>query len=842
LDNSILTMKRVNLFPKKTRMSTIYNRQQSRLPKQERRYFALFVFIITSIKLVVHTIEDFNNELYPRHDNIVRLAIRVGFHIAFNLTLWMTLRARNLQQYSRAAIFEILLVLFSAGRILTKYATSAAGIFYESTNDLTEYQNLFSSLGSDVLFSIILTSSILSKTYHILLYLVLTFGGYIALIIVLDKWVIAIGTILQGFIVLGFFVYQEKIKWASFQKRYKLKVTDVLFKSVLSSLPESILVITESGNIEYQNNYMKKMFEYDIVEGFQKFASSFSTLKLRDCIEETKFKLISSANFFPDRNARYTKRFQPISMATEAIFKKSAAAVQSFEELVAFFKDSLMIWKSFSNFTLVFDAKYTHPDSGEVLSIEMKVFILTEGEEVQLALIFRDTTDRDRIAALESEKEAYKNNIIASFSHELRTPLNGNMGLLEQALSLPETPESLKINYLEPALTSSKLLLYIISDILDYSQFLSKDFLLNIQKSSLAETISRCLTLFRNRIHQKGLKLEVDIDPEGHLGFFTDHQRLSQVLINLLSNALKFTFEGSIRIELIRDCKESYTLKVIDTGLGMDEDTQNRLKRNLELRKIVESKIGMETAGFGLGLFMTNVFCQYITPEAEPGLHFISEKGKGSEFYFALKNFALEYDSADLRTADKKENINILSSCVSILTENEDSNIIKSAISSYQTQGFKNKLSKYQILSRDSKSNIPTVPNSEDSVALIVDDEVFNVLVLERYCKSIGLKTEKAYNGKEALTRVQEIYQRKQKVAMVFMDINMPIMDGYQTTCALREMAQKEEIDDVLIVGVTAYVSKDKIDKCYDCGMNEVINKPLSQEVFMKVARKYGLV
>lgn len=120
--------------------------------------------------------------------------------------------------------------------------------------------------------------------------------------------------------------------------------------------------------------------------------------------------------------------------------------------------------------------------------------------------------------------------------------------------------------------------------------------------------------------------------------------------------------------------------------------------------------------------------------------------------------------------------------------------------------------------------------------------ERVNILVLERYCKSLGLKTEKAYNGKDALARVQEIYQRKQKISMVFMDINMPIMDGYQTTLALREMSQKEEIDDVLIIGATAYVSKDKIDKCYECGMNEVINKPLSQDTFNKIVRKYGLV
>jgi len=308
------------------------------------------------------------------------------------------------------------------------------------------------------------------------------------------------------------------------------------------------------------------------------------------------------------------------------------------------------------------------------------------------------------------------------------------MGLLEPALSLAETPELVKENYLEPALTSSKLLLYIINDILDYSQFLSKDFSLNIQQNSLTETINKCLALFRNRIHQKGLKLEVKLDPECHQGFMTDHQRLSQILMNLLSNALKFTFEGGIRIEVVKGCKESWTLKVIDTGLGMDEETQNSLRRNLELRKIVESKIGMETAGFGLGLFMTNVFCHYITPEAQPGLKFTSKKDEGSEFYFALKNFSVEDDITEMKTNDKKDNIiNAMSSCFSVMTENEDSNIIKTTMPSYHTQAFKNKLPKYQLLGKKNTDENKSVLNSEDSGVLIVDDEVFNILVLERY-------------------------------------------------------------------------------------------------------------
>lgn len=124
--------------------------------------------------------------------------------------------------------------------------------------------------------------------------------------------------------------------------------------------------------------------------------------------------------------------------------------------------------------------------------------------------------------------------------------------------------------------------------------------------------------------------------------------------------------------------------------------------------------------------------------------------------------------------------------------------------------------------------------------ALIVDDEIFNIIVLENFCKSLGIATEKAFNGREALNKLKvSCYDTTFSIKIVFMDINMPLMDGYETTIAINEMIERGEIEDVVVIGVTAYVSRDMIEKGIECGMKEVMNKPVTKEGLIGILRKY---
>jgi len=596
---------------------------------------------------------------------------------------------------------------------------------------------------------------------------------------------------------------------------------------------------------------LEKMFLCDVKNGLNgTFYANFSCIKLRDCIEDINFHHLPVG--------RTTRTQIPRSKSSienqQDAFKSKAQEIQTLPDLVNFFKENAEIWKKLNSFVLVFDSKYTHPMNQIKHSIEIKAFILDGEGEAQLTLIFRDTTDRDIIASLESENQTYKNNVIASFSHELRTPLNSNLGSLEQSMNRPDVPQDVKDNLLEPALISAKLLLHLVNDTLDYSQILNKSFQLNLKFFSLIETLKKCVALFEKRIAAKGLKFIMDIDPEDKDAVIcTDHQRLSQILINLLSNALKFTFKGKIQIELIKSVNREYQLNISDTGIGMDSDVQAKLKKNLEAGRALESKISSNSTGIGIGLTMASTLCQLLSPEANQGLRFYSTKDQGSTFYMTIKNF-LPSSPSSVEDHDideilpKKNSVKVQKTISPLMSEaseyemasdfKDNNNLVRQ-----RTMTFKNKLlePKTQQLIPSTSGSSPSLMNPAS--ILIVDDEVFNLMILENYCKSAQLRTERAYNGKEALQKVQDIYRKGQRFDMVLMDVNMPIMDGYQTTVNLRNLMASHEIhNDVIIIGVTAYVSKDKIDKCYECGMNEVVNKPLSQNDFTLLMKKYKII
>ena len=762
-----------------------------------------------------------------------KLILEALAFIFINSLIYFYFKAKAQKNIRRSQILETAVALIVGSCVLINFIFQIKDAKVNSYKAQSKLQLYSFILSSESLLWFIVLISVIKSTKNIILYIILSFSGYIALLFSLQHWINGAKAILQSVVVIGLIIYLERRNVESFLENWKLKAAGVLYKSVLNSLPESIMVITEGGKVEYQNEYMKKMFEHDIKNNLEDFYSNFSNLKLRDCIEETKFKLLSSNAWLSDKNITFKsmKKLKLLTVNSESLFKVKAAEVKTLDELVKFFKNNVDLWRVANKYTLIYDTKYIHPLSDRILSIEIKAFALIEDEEAELALIFRDTTDRDRVATLEAENESYKNNIIASFSHELRTPLNSNMGLIEQSLSRNDVSEEVKKTLLEPALISSKLLLCIINDILDYSQILSHKFKLNIRPNPINNTISKCLALFESRVLAKDLQLDLNIDLV-IAPFHTDHQRFSQVLVNMLSNALKFTSEGTIQVNFKKESDDCYKISVFDTGIGMDFATQEKLRRNLS-GSTMKSKVSSESSGIGFGLLISSVLCQHLSSKDIQGLKFTSEKGSGSEFFFYLKEFGPDQVSQDPKLIDKKE---LFKTTSLIAEEEDDSHIIGSSTTLYRTKLFRNKLTETNIQMKSTEESKGKNP------VLVVDDEVFNIMILESYCKSAGLDTERAFNGQQALERVNEVYNNNLKISMVLMDINMPIMDGYETTLALKEMVSKQKIDDLIVIGVTAYVSQDKIEKCYQCGMTEVVHKPLSQSEFISLMIKYGIL
>jgi len=450
--------------------------------------------------------------------------------------------------------------------------------------------------------------------------------------------------------------------------------------------------------------------------------------------------------------------------------------------------------------------------------MEIKVYLLTDIKEKHLLLFIKDLTEFDRRSlSLEKEKLIYRDSLIASFSHELRTPLNSNLGFLEQSLDSDLISAEAKEKFIKPALSSGRLLFFIISDILDYSLILAHGLRLDITGQNLLENINSCVKLIQPKLVEKGLTFKFTIEGNIPQLFYTDHKRLSQIIINLFNNAIQFTMKGELEIIVTECLRNNIMISVKDTGIGMDESSQERLQNNLDQEEL-NQKVNDSSIGIGLGLFISNKLVKMLNQQ-RGGLKFRSVKDQGSIFSFEIKNQHSTIGDVENSPSNRLSRFEI-----------EQSMNLNTKVRQYNTKEIKNIFKR-----RVSQGKVRV---------LVVDDEIFNIIVIENFCKALGIEVEKALNGKEAIEKLRVCAREENKAAikMVFMDINMPVMDGYQATREVHKMIEDGEIEDVTVIGVTAYISWDKIEKGYRSGMAEILTKPISKEMIMEIFKKYRII
>lgn len=221
-----------------------------------------------------------------------------------------------------------------------------------------------------------------------------------------------------------------------------------------------------------------------------------------------------------------------------------------------------------------------------------------------------------------------RSRFFAMMSHELRTPLNGVLGLLDVLKDTPLTGQQLK--YVTTASVSGKALLAIISDILDFSKLEVQKLELKPTECHLKRLINEIAALFNPRIEEKSISLDLDIDPSLPDVVLVDAYRLKQVLLNLVSNAVKFTHKGSIVISIKADEAEQLVFKVVDSGVGIPEAEKPKIFS--EFCTIQNQDAPAQYEGTGLGLAISHSLVRLLGGE----LCFVSEEGVGTEFWFTL--------------------------------------------------------------------------------------------------------------------------------------------------------------------------------------------------------------
>jgi signal transduction histidine kinase/DNA-binding response OmpR family regulator len=370
-----------------------------------------------------------------------------------------------------------------------------------------------------------------------------------------------------------------------------------------------------------------------------------------------------------------------------------------------------------------------------------------------------------------------KSDFLANMSHEIRTPLNAIIGM--SYLALGSKLSARQRNYISKVHRSGESLLGIVNDILDFSKIEAGMLSVEAVDFSLEEVMTRLRDAVAYRAEEKGLDFTIDIDEEVPAILHGDALRLGQILLNLVTNAIKFTEQGSVRVNCRRTTESEGRSKLLfavhDTGIGIPLAQQQQLFEPFTQADVSTTR---RFGGTGLGLAICRQLASLMGGEI--GLN--SEPGEGSSFYLEV---SFERGSASRLAAGSKQSASSLEHAVSTL------------------RGVR--------------------------VLLAEDNEVNSELACE-LLHAHGLQVVAVANGKEAIAALE-----KDSFDGVLMDTQMPVMDGYAATRALRA---KDEYRQLPIIAMTANVMPADIQLALDAGMNDHIAKPIDiDNLFNTLAR-----
>ncbi len=445
--------------------------------------------------------------------------------------------------------------------------------------------------------------------------------------------------------------------------------------------------------------------------------------------------------------------------------------------LSAIYRKSMHIVRGIESGAVDFILK---PINDDVLRGKVKIFLeLYEQKLEREKLIQQLEVTRERLEVEKAKAEnatRAKSLFLASMSHEIRTPLNGIVGMID-ILKYTKDPEKLD-EYLEIIEISADSLLNIINDILDFSKIESNQIELETITFNVRNEMKNVIKLMSLSASAKGLELSLQITDDVPELVSGDSVRFKQIIVNLISNAIKFTEHGSVEVSLSlkESMQKTVTLlcKVNDTGIGIDDEGKKRLfKEFSQSEKSTTRKFG----GTGLGLAISKKLTNLMNGEI--GVN--SAPGKGSEFWFTVV-----LGQVALSPNQKKD--------------------IKSSFKS---------------------------PGKSLNV-LLVDDNAINRKVAMFSLQKLGHSVQSAENGQEAVDKF-----KSGEFDVVLMDIQMPVMDGYDATREIRDHEAGENIQkSVKIIAMTANAEKGEMDKCIEIGMDDYLGKPFNLEALQKVLNK----
>lgn len=367
------------------------------------------------------------------------------------------------------------------------------------------------------------------------------------------------------------------------------------------------------------------------------------------------------------------------------------------------------------------------------------------------------------------EASRTKSAFLANISHEIRTPLGAMLGFAELALDEPNISKKQEA-HIATILRNGQQLLRIVDEVLDLSKVESDRIEIEIIDVSLPKVISEVRMLLSVKTDEKGIELRVKQESDLPEVVRTDPVRLRQILINMVGNAIKFTEKGFVELALnYNKLDKVLEILVTDTGIGISEEQASKL-----FQPFVQADQSMtrKYGGTGLGLFLSRRLAGLMGGDVE--LKY-SQPQQGSQFRILIPMEEVSFEKSQIKLSDPKR-------------------FGQEILSQGQTK------------------------------VLIVDDAAENRILINAFLSKMGVNTDQASNGKEACEKALA-----KKYDVVLMDIQMPVMDGFEAVKKLRELGYERAI-----VALTAHAMKGDKEKCISSGFDDYLCKPLNQNSLAK--------